>query len=116
MSDLNDIWNSGKGKLPEDMLQAYLEGRLSAEEKRKVELWLSEEGMESDATEGLKELPASETQKIVGKLNANLNKTLTAKRKRRAKAIKENKWGWIAVIVILLLCLLAYFIIQASTK
>jgi hypothetical protein len=116
MSDFNDIWNHGKGKLPEDKLQAYLEGRLSAEESRQVELWLSEEGMESDATEGLKELPAEETRKIVRKLNAGLNSTLAAKRKRRTKAIKENKWAWIAVIVVLLLCLLAYFTIHMSTK
>lgn len=116
MSDLNDIWNSRKGKLPEDKLQAYLEGRLSADESREVELWLSEEGMESDAAEGLKGLPAKETQKMVGKLNAQLNATLASKRKRRTKAIQENKWGWIAVVVVLLLCLLGYIIIHMSTR
>ncbi|RYD55823.1 MAG: zf-HC2 domain-containing protein [Sphingobacteriales bacterium] len=114
MSDLNDIWNSGKGKLPEEKLQAYLEGKLSAEESREVELWLSEEGMESDAAEGLSELPPGDTNKIVGKLNADLNKTLASKRKRRTKAIGENKWGWVAIIVILLLCILAYFVINVA--
>lgn len=113
MSDLNDIWNGGKGKLPEDKLLAYLEGRLTAEEMRQVELWLSDDGIESDATEGLKELQPDETMKMVRKLNTGLQTTLTAKRKRRTKAISDNKWSWVAVAVILLLCILAYFIIHS---
>ena len=53
MSGLNDILNNGKSMISQEQLIAYLEGRLSAEEQHDVELWLAEEGMESDALEGL---------------------------------------------------------------
>ena len=62
MSELDDILKNGnKGKLPEEMLMAYLEGRLNPEQQREVEAWLAAEGMESDGVDGLKELPAAET-------------------------------------------------------
>ena len=114
MSDLNDILNSGKGKLPEDKLIAYFEGRLSHEEQHEVETWLVDEGMEADALEGLKGIPSAQTQNIVSQLNTNLSKHLHKKTRRRTKAIKDNNWAWIAVIIILLLCIAAYIVMHYS--
>jgi anti-sigma factor RsiW len=113
MSELNDIWKNGKGKLPEDKLMAYIEGKLSAEQQREVEAWLAEEGMESDAVEGLKELPASETKLLVNSLNFDLRHKL-GKKKRKHGAIKENQWAWLAIILVVLLAVLAYVIIRAA--
>jgi ferric-dicitrate binding protein FerR (iron transport regulator) len=115
MAELNDIWNSGKGKLPEDKLMAYLEGKLSPEEQHEVEAWLAEEGMESDAVEGLKELPASETCKTVNKLNYQLRSAL-GKKPRRTKAIAKNEWAWLAIILILLLCIAGYAVLHFMLK
>jgi hypothetical protein len=104
MSELKDIWNSGDGKLPEDKLIAYLEGRLPAEE-----------GMEADALEGLQGLPAAEAKQMVAKANYDLHKTLSARKRQRKRAIKDNPWAWLAIVVILLLCVVAYVVLQMST-
>lgn len=112
MSELDDILNNdNKGKLPEELLQAYLEGRLSPEQQREVETWLSEEGMESDAVEGLKELPARDTKQLVDRLNYNLHHEL-AKKKRRHSTIKDNQWAWLAILVVLMLCVLGFVVIK----
>ncbi|RYE25217.1 MAG: hypothetical protein EOP51_04810 [Sphingobacteriales bacterium] len=116
MAELNDIWNSGKGKLPEDKLMAYLEGKLTPEEQHAVEAWLAEEGMEADAVDGLKEIPVAETSQLVSKLNYQLRSELGKKPRRRSQAIAENKWAWLAVVIILLLCIAGYVILHLMVK
>jgi anti-sigma factor RsiW len=116
MSELNDILSDGKGKLPEDKLMAYLEGKLSPEEQHEVEEWLAGEGMESDAVEGLQALEAEETKKAVGKINYELRKQLGARNKRRTKLIKDNKWGWLAIVIVLMLAIVCYIAIRVMTQ
>lgn len=116
MSGLNDIWQSGKGRLPEDKLIAYLEGKLSPAEQHEVEAWLANEGMEADALEGLKNLPAIESKQIVGKLNYSLNKQLKAKTKKRTQPIKDNYWAWIAILIILILCIVGYVVLRTIQR
>lgn len=115
MSTAGNIWNDGKGKLPEDKLLAYLEGRLSPEEQHEVEAWMAEEGMSTDALDGLQELPAAETRDIVNRLNHNLRTELTTKDRRRTKAIKDNPIAWLAVLIILILCIAAYIVLRLAT-
>jgi anti-sigma factor RsiW len=116
MSGLQDIWNDRPEGLPEEKLMAYLEGRLSPEEQHEVEAWLAEEGMESDALEGLHGLPVQESAASVSRLNHELRKTLLNKKSRRRKSMIENRWSWIAIIIILLLVILAYMIVRMSVK
>jgi anti-sigma factor RsiW len=117
MSELKNILNSGEGKQPsEEKLLAYLEGRLSPEEQHEVELYLAEEGMESDAMEGLKQLPSEDTKATVSKLNWQLRQQLQKKAHRRRQPIRENKLAWAAVAFILLLCVLAYVVLHLSLK
>lgn len=116
MSGLNDIWQSGKGRLPEDKLIAYLEGKLSPAEQHEVEAWLADEGMEADALEGLKNLPAIESKQIVGKLNYGLNKQLKAKTRKRTQPIKDNYWAWIAILIVLILCIVGYMVLHLIKK
>jgi hypothetical protein len=115
VSELKDILKNNNGKLPDDKLLAYLEGRLSADEQRDVELWLAEESMEGDAIEGLQALSVHETRKTVDSLNYGLKKEMHNK-KRRHKQIKDNPWSWLAIIVILLMCVLAYIVIYMVLK
>jgi anti-sigma factor RsiW len=115
MSELNDIWQDGKGKLPEEKLMAYLEGRLSPEEQHEVELWLADEGMESDAVDGLKDMEASEAKETTDRLNHQLRKQLMPK-KRKRRQMKDNPWAVQAVVIILLLVILAYIIIRLAVK
>ena len=114
MADVNDIWNSGKGKLPDDKLMAYLEGRLSPEEQREVEAWLAQDGMESDAIEGLKELPTQDSAHIASRLNNRLDNKLKDKPARRRRKVMNNQWSWLAIFIILLLCMLGYVVLHYS--
>lgn len=116
MADVNDIWNSGKGKLPEDKLMAYLEGKLSPEEQHEVEAWLAEDGMESDAIEGLKDLPLQDSRQLVQHINHRLDKKLKTKPRRSSKAIANNQWSWVAIFIILLLCMLAYVVLHYTVS
>lgn len=114
MADQQDISQYGKGHLPEDKLLAYLEGRLSPAEQREVEALLAEEGMESDALEGLQQLPAHKTRNMAERINYRLQHDLKKNRHRGRKSFSDNKWGWLAVFIILILSILAYFVLQLT--
>ncbi len=119
MSDQNNILPSGpengkREKLSEEKLMAYLEGILTPAEQHEVEQWLADEGMESDALEGLQAMKPEETRRSVNKLNHKLRHTLLSK-KRRRKPLKTDHFAWIAIAVILFLIVLAYIVIRKST-
>lgn len=114
MADQQDISQYGKGRLPEDKLLAYLEGRLSPAEQREVEALLAEEGMESDALEGLQQLPLSKTQHLAERINYRLQHDLKKERYRGKKHFKDNKWGWVAALLVIILSILAYWVIQLT--
>lgn len=114
MSELNNIWQNEGSKLTEEKLKAYLEGTLSTEEQHAVEQWLAEEGMEADALEGLKALPANESAAITQRINHSLQHELHKKARRRSKVIKDNNWAWVAVIIVLMLCIVAYVVMHYS--
>ncbi|RYZ54522.1 MAG: hypothetical protein EOP49_05000 [Sphingobacteriales bacterium] len=117
MSDQNDILSpaSGSGgRLSEERLQAYLEGRLNPAEQHEVERWLAEEGMEADALEGLQAISPEDAKHTVGRLNLQLKKQLGTGKRRRRSGTGDNKWGVIAIFVVLLLILLAYVVIRMT--
>ncbi len=116
-SNIPDFGAAGNGKpsLAEDKLLAYLEGSLTPHEQREVELWLAEEGMESDAIEGLKMMPAADTRQSVGRINHKLRKTLTgAKRKRRPANTQEATY--IAIVLLLFLAAVAYYVVSKTSQ
>ena len=117
MSELKDILgNDAQGGLPEDKLMAYLEGKLSAEEQREVENFLSHEGFESDAVEGLQYLKPAEAKEAVAQLNHSLRKELQSRKHKRRRQIKDNPWALIAIALTILLVILAYFVIRLGIK
>ena len=118
MSDQNNIslfrtGHDGHKTLPDDTLMAYLEGKLSPAEQHEVEGWLAEEGMESDAMEGLQALRLEETKQTVNKLKHELRKTIVSKKHKR-KPLKTDYNAWIAIAVILLLAVVAYIVIRIA--
>ena len=118
MSDQKDILSfeqGGKGKIPDDKLMAYLEGRLSPEEQYEVEEWLSVDGMESDALEGLKKMQPEDARKAVGKINYELRKQLRARTKRRTNYIKENQWALLSILIVLMLAVVCYIAFRTIT-
>lgn len=115
MSGLYEIWKDDEGRLSEEKLKAYLEGTLSADEAHEIERLLSEETMESDALEGLQQIHAAGRVASVHQLNEQLHQ-LTHKRKRRTTTFGDNKWIWLAIVVILLLCVLGYWVLFVMSK
>jgi len=115
MSEANDIFQPGHGdkSLTEDRLMAYLEGKLSPAEQHEVEMWLAEEGMESDAMEGLKNIDTHEAKTSIKKINYNLHKSITNK-KRTRRPLHADQFTWIAIAIILLLAVIAYIVIRKS--
>ena len=111
MTDVNNIGQQGGG-IPEDMLKAYMEGRLPAEQQREVEARLAEEGMESDALEGLQEISLQESEAIASRINHKLQHELRTKKYRNKKLFTDNKWNWMAVLIVLLLCVLGFVVVK----
>ncbi len=116
MNNVNDILSTGSGKegrkpLSEEQLLAYLEGKLPPSEQYEVEQWLAEEGMESDAVEGLSMIKPEETRQMVTNLNYTLNKTLVSKKKKRRPPL-SSQYTLIAIIITLLLAAVAFAIIK----
>ncbi len=103
------------GGLSDEQMIAYLEGRLTGDELRKVELLLTEEGMDSDALEGLRGISTTEAQEMTGAINRQLRQSLKKKKRRNRRGIMEQKWSWMAVAVILLLAVICFAIFWMMT-
>lgn len=112
MTDWKDILNNEHGELSDDRLNAYLEGRLSPEEQREVEALLSEESMESDAVEGLKDISVNDIHQLTEKVNYRLKHDVRKQSHRSRKTYADNKWAWLAIIIVVLLCVLGYWVVK----
>ena len=113
MSGMYEIWKNEHNALSEERLLAYLEGTLSKEDARKVEAWLSENSMESDALEGLKEHALSDTKKSLYQLQNQLHQ-LGSKRRKKQPFYADYKWAVLAVFIILILAILGYAVYRLS--
>ena len=109
-----DAFGDKPGKLSDEQLKAYLDGKLSAAEQHEVEKWLSEEGMEGDALEGLKQLDNKDVQQSVSRIDNRLRQKLAGKKRTRRSYYSDNKWSLIAIVFILVLCILAYLVFHYS--
>lgn len=92
---------------------AYMENRLSEEEQREMEMWLSEEGsMESDAIEGLQEIPPRMVRKMTSRINRAFRKKAFRKFKRRSSPVNGFLWSIVALVILLLaaICFLLVYI------
>lgn len=115
--ELKDILGKeSPGKLPEEKLMAYLEGKLSADEQHEVEQFLAQESFESEAIEGLKSMQPADAKSAVDRLNHDLRKQLLSHRSKRRRQIKDNPWALLAVALTLLFIILAYFVIRLMLK
>jgi len=119
MSDQDNILfqgpdGAGKARLSEEKLLAYLDGKLSVDEQREVEQWLADDGIESDALEGLYGQKSADTKHAVDKLNHNLRRTMLSK-KRKRRPLQTDRFSWVAIAIILLLVAIAYIVIRKMT-
>lgn len=112
MNGNNNISQGGKDpRLTEEKMLAYLEGRLSPAEQHEVERWLSEEGMESDAIDGLQSMPSADRHRSVARLNAGLNKRVS-RRGRRVRRASPGANVVFAVLLILILLVLVWLVFR----
>lgn len=101
-----------QGKHPgEARIMAYLEGKLSAGEQHEIEAWLNEEGMESDAIEGLQQLDTTDARQATQRINHQLHRNLGERKKKRRQP-QSNATTIIAIGIILLLAVVAWLVIK----
>jgi anti-sigma factor RsiW len=112
--DLLNILSNGNKDIDHQRLMDYLQGKLSPEESHEVEKMMAENDLLNDAMEGLQDVRNKrDIQTYVEQLNRGLQKSLTKKRQRREKRrLKEGPWGYVAVIVIIMLCIAAYYVVR----
>jgi anti-sigma factor RsiW len=112
--DLLNILSNGNKDIDHQRLMDYLQGKLSPEESHEVEKMMAENDLLNDAMEGLQDIRNKrDIQTYVEQLNRGLQKSLTKKRQRREKRrLKEGPWGYVAVIVIIMLCIAAYYVVR----
>lgn len=117
MSDLKNILNYGP-ELNEDALKRYLEGTASAEERFEIENQMADEAFMNDAIEGLQNFKDPQLmQQYVNQINKEIQVQTSKKKRRHIKRhIEDQNWTLISIILIIVLCILGYFVIHLSTK
>ena len=117
-NDLLNILSNSNKDIDNQKLMDYVSGKLSGQEKHEVEKWMVDNNFESEALEGLQSVAdQNHLQSYVDQLNKDLHKYLHQKKQRRdRRKIKEYPWSYIAMMLVLVLIIIAYFIIQKLHK
>ena len=112
--DLLNILSNSNKDIDNQQLMDYLSGKLSGEALHEVERSMAENEFLNDAVEGLQQIgEKKDIQGTVDELNAAMRKSLAKKKQRRLKRrLKDDPWAYLAVILVLVFCILGYFIIH----
>ena len=116
--DLLNILSNSNKDIDNQKLMDYLSDKLSAEEKHQFEKTLLDSELESDAVEGLSQFknkkdPVAYAEELNRKLQKQLQKKKASKAKRR---IKELRWMYFAITLIIIFILIAFIIISKFLK
>src|SRR5690348_5442316 len=114
MADWKDILSDKEEEMNDDELMKYLDGDLSEEEKHELEKKITASAFANDAVEGLQEY---DNKKDLGQYVQQLNKELhqhlaDRKLRKQRRKLKDYPWIYIAVIIILGICVLGYVVIK----
>ena len=112
--DLLNILSNSNKDIDNQKLMDYLSDKLSAEEKHEFEKTLVDSDLESDAVEGLSQFknkkdPVAYAEELNQKLQKQLKRKRLSKAKRR---IKELRWMYVAITLIIIIILIAFIIIS----
>ncbi|HZE86015.1 MAG TPA: hypothetical protein VE035_16965 [Puia sp.] len=112
--DLLNILSDSNKDIDNQQLMDYLSGRLSDKERHEVEQKMAGNELLNDAVEGLQGFSDKKNvQGYVDQLNAALQKNLQKKKLRREKRrLKEYPWIYYAILLVLALCIAAWFVIH----
>ncbi len=116
--NLKDILSNLSTEVDQETLLLYLQGKLSAEQQHEVEKKIMDNEFASDALEGLQNFKDQQRlQALVEQLKKDLiKKTDKKKAYLEKRRIKLDPWVIIALVVILVLVVISYFIIQKYTS
>jgi hypothetical protein len=112
--DLLDILSNSNKDIDNQKLMDYLGGKLQGEEKHEVEKWMAENEFVNEAMEGLQDFSGKKNlQEYVDQLHKDLNKYIQQKKERRERRkIQQAPWVYLTIVVVLALCVIAYYIIR----
>lgn len=104
--------------IDEDRLLAYIGGTMPPDEQHLLEEILEEDPFLNDAVEGLSEIHDKEQlHAIAAQINDRLKKQIQHRRKHRRNRPKlTDRWGWIFVLIILVLVLTGWWVIKMMVK
>ena len=116
--DLLNILSNSNKDIDNQKLMDYLSDKLSAAEKHEFEKSILDSDLESDAVEGLSQFknkkdPVAFAEELNLKLKTQLQKKKSSKSKR---GIKELRWLYVAITLIIIFILIAFFIISKFLK
>lgn len=116
--DLKDILSHLNPDIDQETLLRYLQGHLSSEEQHEVEKQMQESDFEADALEGLQDFKDKEKiRHVVDQLKKDLhNKTQKQKVSRKKRPIFIDPWLIFAIIMILALIVVSYFLIRLYVR
>lgn len=114
---LNILSNSNKD-IDNQKLMDYLAGKLSAEERHEIEKAMADNAFMNDAMEGLAGVKdKTHLAALVDQLNNDLQQKTEKKKQRKEKRrLKEYPWINLAVIVILALIIIVWFVIRKMQR
>ncbi|MCA0395977.1 MAG: hypothetical protein LCH51_01125 [Bacteroidetes bacterium] len=116
--DLLNILSESNKEVDNQLLMDYLSGKLKQEEQHLVEEWLTDNPFAADAIEGLQTYGNKEDiNEVVNQLNKELRQYLQNKRERREKRRwKDNPLTYLAVVLLLVLIIIAYYIVRLAAR
>lgn len=111
MNKNNNIPNAQQ---QDEQLLAYLNNNMSQEDRYAFEKSMQVNSFLSDATEGLHQIESTKKLDVyVTELNKQLHQlTQSTKNKRKKRKLEVQDWIILAVILIISLCTLAYYVLH----
>ena len=112
--ELLNILSDSNKEIDNQLLMDYVAGKLNAGQRHEVERLMAENEFVSDAVEGLEQVQNPKSiDLMVEQLNRDLHRKLASRKPARKKRrFKDAPWPYIAIILILTLAALAYFVIH----
>ena len=114
MPDVNDDILHSEEELSDEQLMNYLKGYLSREDAHDVEEQMIDDSFVNDAIEGLQQFSSNKKlDDYVRQLNHHLHEQIGAQKQRSEKRrLKDMPWIVQAIVIVLLLCMLAYVVVM----
>ena len=111
--NLKDILSNLNPDIDQETLLLYLQGKLSSEEQHQLEKKMLDGDFESDAMDGLQHFQDKKKINLfVEQINQELRKKTTLKRKKRkSKELHLDPSILIALVLILILAVVSFFVI-----